>query len=55
MPINLRAKCKYDGIYYEKCPNNENGLCRTIYCSIESFMFLFHEFDGKNYIKCLCG
>jgi hypothetical protein len=53
--INLRAKCLYDGVYFEKCPNNENGLCRTIYSTIESFMLLFHDFDGKNYIKCLCG
>lgn len=53
--INIRAKCLYDGVHYEKCPNNDNGLCRTIYPSIEAFMFLFHEFDGKNYIKCLCG
>ena len=52
---NLRAKCKYDGIHYPKCPNNENGLCRTIYLTIEGFKLLCHPYDGKNYIKCLCG
>ena len=55
MPSNLRAKCRYDGIHYSQCFNNENGLCKTVYSTIEGFMFLFHKFDGKNYIKCLCG
>ena len=55
MVVNLRAKCFYDGKHNLKCFNNVNGLCLTIYPDIESFMFLFHEFDGKNYIKCLCG
>ncbi len=55
MVINLKAKCLYDGIHSPKCPNNENGLCRTIYLTLEAFMLLFHKFDGKNYIKCLCG
>lgn len=55
MTVNLRAKCLYDGINGKKCPNNENGLCKTIYPDIKSFKFLCHEFDGYNYIKCLCG
>ena len=55
MPNNLRAKCLYDGIYYEKCPNNENGICKTIYLDLNSFCILFHKFDKRNYIKCLCG
>ena len=50
MPVNLRAKC----LYYD-CPNNYLGLCRTIYSSIESFCLLYHPYDGKNFIKCLCG
>ena len=55
MPNNLRAKCLYDGIHHEKCFNNENGLCKTIYLEMDGFFKLYHEFDGKNYIKCLCG
>ena len=55
MVNNLRPKCLYDGIHNSKCPNNINGLCMTIYTTLESFMLLFHVFDGKNYIKCLCG
>lgn len=49
-PMNLRAKC----MYYD-CPNNVIGLCKTIYLTIKGFCFLYHSFDGKNYIKCLCG
>ena len=55
MPSNFRARCLYDGKHNSKCPNNENGLCRTIYLTLKSFIILFHKFDGKNYIKCLCG
>ena len=55
MVVNLRAKCFYDGIHFIKCPNNDNGICRTIYPDLKSFILLFHEFDNKNYIKCLCG
>jgi len=55
MVVNLRAKCLYDGKHFKRCSNNNNGICRTIYLTLESFMLLFHDFDGKNYIKCLCG
>ena len=50
MPVNLRPKCKY----YD-CPCNEAGLCKTVYLDIKALMLSYHEFDGKNYIKCLCG
>ena len=53
MPMNYRFKCLYDGIRYDKCSCNENGLCRTIYKEFPKD--LIHDFDGKNYIKCLCG
>lgn len=53
MPRNYRFKCKYDGINFDACPCNENGLCRTVYQTFP--ISLLHEFDGKNYIKCLCG
>ena len=55
MPINLKPKCLYDGVHYGLCPNNNNGKCKTIYKTMEGFFLLFHKFDGKNYIKCLCG
>ena len=55
MVNNLKAKCLYDGIHFEKCLNNDNSICNTVYFTLESFCSLFHEFDGKNYIKCLCG
>jgi hypothetical protein len=48
-----RPICLYDGIHYEKCPNNENGLCKTKYQSLPRH--LYHDFDGKNAINCLCG
>ena len=54
-PVNLKPKCFYNGIENEQCPNNKNNICRTVYPTIESFMSLYHPFDGKNYIKCLCG
>jgi len=45
--------CKYDGLNYQKCFNNYNGICKTIY---SKFPFnLLHSYDGKNIIKCLCG
>ena len=51
--MNYSFPCLYNGKDYEKCPNNDNGMCRTIY---KQFPFnLLHEFDGKNFIKCLCG
>ena len=53
MPANFRFKCLYDGIHNPKCPNNENGLCKTVYKDWPED--LLHPFDGKNYIKCLCG
>ncbi len=45
--------CLYDGVHYPKCFNNDNGLCRTTYLTFP--YHLLHPFDGKNYIKCLCG
>jgi len=48
MPSNYRFKCKY----YD-CPCNEKGLCLTIYITFPCK--LLHKFDGKNYVKCLCG
>ena len=51
--IKYRFFCLYNGIDFEKCSNNENGMCKTIYYQ---FPFnLIHNFDGKNCIKCLCG
>lgn len=50
MVNNIKAKC-----FYFDCPNNEIGICKTVYFNLKSFCDLFHEFDGKNYVKCLCG
>lgn len=49
----VRFYCRYDGNNFEKCPNNENGLCRTKYLYFPNV--LIHKFDKKNCIKCLCG
>lgn len=48
-----RFFCKYDGVHFDQCPCNEDGLCRTRYLSYPAT--LIHPFDGKNTIKCLCG
>lgn len=48
-----RFLCKYDGLNYPKCFNNDNGICKTKYTKFP--FHLLHSFDGKNIIKCLCG
>lgn len=48
-----RFHCRYDGFHYEKCPNNNNGICKTKYKELP--IKLLHSFDNKNIIKCLCG
>lgn len=48
-----RVICLYDGHTADKCPNNENHLCKTKYVALPNG--LFHKWDGKNAIKCLCG
>ena len=45
--------CLYNGVDFEKCPNNNKGMCKTVYTSFP--INLLHKFDGKNVIKCLCG
>lgn len=48
-----RFYCQYDGKHFNKCPCNDNGICKTKY---KSYPYnLLHNFDGKNTIKCLCG
>lgn len=49
----FRPICLYNGYNFEKCNNNENSLCKTKYKELP--IDLFHRFDGKNAIKCLCG
>jgi hypothetical protein len=51
--IKYQFPCLYNGVDYEKCPNNNKGMCRTIYYTYP--INLLHVFDGKNHIKCLCG
>lgn len=51
--MSYRFTCKYDGKDFPKCPNNEGGLCRTVYLIYPKI--LIHPFDGKNEVKCLCG
>lgn len=46
-----RFYCRYDGFHYEKCLNNENGICKTKYKDFP--LILIHKFDNKNIIKCL--
>lgn len=49
----IRFYCRYDGKHFEKCSNNENGICKKKYLFFPEI--LLHPFDKKNYIKCLCG
>ena len=51
--MKYRFFCLYNGEDFEKCPNNDNGMCKTIYYAFPKD--LLHPFDGKNVIKCLCG
>ncbi len=48
-----RAVCLYNGDKAGKCPNNQNSLCSAKYK--ERPRELYHQWDGKNAIKCLCG
>lgn len=48
-----RAICLYNGIVAPKCPNNIDSLCSTEF-EIRP-RELYHEWDGKNAWKCLCG
>lgn len=48
-----RAICLYNGFVNDKCPNNRNSLCATKY--IIKPETLYHLWEGKNAIKCLCG
>ena len=36
-----------------ECPANENGVCITVMKSIDQITF--HEYDGDNCIKQVCG
>ncbi len=51
--MNYKFPCRYNGVDFPKCFNNDNGMCKTIYKTFP--INLLHEFDGKNFIKCLCG
>ncbi len=48
-----RAMCLYNGVIAPECPNNESNLCNTNYT--EKPRHLYHRWDSKNAIKCLCG
>lgn len=48
-----RSVCLYNGVVYPKCQNNENSLCMTRY--FKRPRHLYHKWDGKNAVKCLCG
>ena len=37
------------------CPNNENGICRTVILFLEDLKRIFHEFDGDNIVQQWCG
>ena len=45
--------CLYNGIVAPKCLNNKDSLCITKYSTRPRH--LYHRWDGKNAIKCLCG
>ena len=36
-----------------ECPANENGVCITIHMHIDEVCF--HDYDGDNCVKILCG
>ena len=48
-----RVICLYNGYVDDKCTNNENSLCSAKYVDFPEG--LFHHWDGRNCIKCLCG
>ncbi len=48
-----RPICLYNGIVADKCPNNEDSLCKTKL--LDYPRELYHEWDGKNAWKCNCG
>ena len=48
-----RAVCLYNGVVDKECPNNHNSLCSTKYIIRPESMY--HPWDGRNAIKCLCG
>jgi len=35
------------------CPANENGICITLHMHIDEIYF--HEYDGDNCVKVVCG
>ena len=43
-----RAGCSVVG-----CPANENGVCISVHKNLQSLTF--HEYDGDNCIKQVCG
>jgi len=51
--VYYRAICLYNGVIDEKCPNNVESLCSTLLT--ERPTHHYHEWDGRNAWKCLCG
>lgn len=49
----VRFFCRYDGVRFPLCTNNDHGLCVVGYVGWP--YVLTHEWDGKNVIKCPCG
>jgi len=47
------AICRYDGRMFQRCPNNEKGLCKSATPCVPKH--LCHEPDAKNNWKCPCG
>lgn len=43
-----RAGCSVSG-----CPNNENGVCIAVNMNINQIYF--HEYDGDNCVRQVCG
>jgi len=43
-----RAGCSVIG-----CPNNENGICISVMKNID--LISFHEYDGDNCVRQVCG
>lgn len=48
-----QAICLYNGIIDIKCPNNQDSLCKTKL--EERPRKFYHDWDGRNVWKCLCG
>jgi hypothetical protein len=48
-----RPICLYNGLVADKCPNNLGCTCSQTYPDYPRH--LYHDWDGKNVLKCLCG